>query len=68
MDTLGTEKQSGIQRFPLFRGYFVRIAIFLGPQKLFVIQRFSLLGDFVIRDSTVYSITALASVMRSITK
>ena len=39
MDTLGTEKQteSVMQRFPLFRGYFVRIAIFLGPQKLFVI-------------------------------
>ena len=31
MDTLRTEKQFVIQRFPLFRGYFIDIAIYLNP-------------------------------------
>ena len=52
-DTLGTEKQFVIQRFPLFRGYFIRPAIYLVPQKQSVIERFSLLGEFVKRGSAV---------------
>ena len=53
MDTLGTEKQSVIQRFPLFRGYLICTVIFLDPQKQSVIERFSLLGEFVKRGSAV---------------
>ena len=53
MDTLGTKKQFVVQRFPLFRGYFVCTAIYLVPQKQSVIERFSLLGEFVKRGSTV---------------
>ena len=53
MDTLGPEKQFAIQRFPLFRGYFVCIAIYLVPQKQSVIERFLLLGEFVVRGLTV---------------
>ena len=49
MDTLGTEKQFIVQRFPLFRGYLICTAIYLVPQKLSVIERFSLLGEFVIQ-------------------
>ena len=52
-DTLGPEKQVAIQRFPLFRSYFICIAIYLDPQKQSVIERFSLLGEFVISSSTV---------------
>ena len=52
IDTLGTEKQFVIQRFPLFRGCFICTAIYLDPQKQSVIERFSLLGEFVIRGST----------------
>jgi hypothetical protein len=55
-DTLGPEKQFVVQRFPLFRGYFICIAIYLDPQKQSVIERFPLLGEFVIRGSTVYII------------
>ena len=47
-DTLGTEKQFVIQRFPLFRGYFTRTAIYLDPQKQSAIERFSLLGELLI--------------------
>ena len=43
-DTLGPEKQFVIQRFPLFRGYLISIAISLDPQKQSVIERFLLLG------------------------
>ena len=46
MDTLGTEKRSVIQRFPLFRGYFMHITIHLNPQKQFVVERFLLLEEF----------------------
>ena len=46
-DTLGTEKQSVIQRFLLFRGYLTCTVIYLVPQKQSVIERFSLLGEFV---------------------
>ena len=49
-DTLGAEKQFVIQRFPLFRGCFICIAVYLDPQKWSAIERFSLLGEFVIRD------------------
>ena len=52
-DTLGPEKQLVVQRFPLFRGYFIHIAIYLDPQKQSVIESFSLLGEFVMRGSTV---------------
>ena len=51
--TLGTEKQFVVQRFPLFRGYFTQTAIYLDQQKQSVMERFSLLGEFVIRDLTV---------------
>ena len=57
MDTLGTEKQSVIQRFPLFRGYLICTVIYLILQKQSVIERFSLLGEFVKRGSNVYYIT-----------
>ena len=50
--TLGPEKQFVVQRFPLFRGYFVCTAIYLDTRKQFVIERFQLLGEFVIRSST----------------
>ena len=46
--SLGPEKQFAIQRFLLFRGYFTCIAICLDPQKQSVIERFPLLGEFVI--------------------
>ena len=49
MDTLVTEKLSVIQRFPLFKGYFTCITTYLDQQKQSVIERFSLLGEFVIR-------------------
>ena len=52
-DTLGPEKRFVIQRFPLFRGYFICTAIYLDPQKQSVIERFPLLGEFVMRGSTV---------------
>ena len=52
-DTLGTEKQFVIKRFPLFRGCFIYMAIHSDPQEQFVIERFPLLGEFVIRGSTV---------------
>ena len=52
-DTLGTEKQFVIQRFPLFRGCFIYMAIHSDPQKQSVIERFPLLGEFVIRGSSV---------------
>ena len=55
-DTLGTEKQFAIQKFPLFRGYFICIAMYLDPQKQSVIERFSLLGEFVNRGSTVCTV------------
>ena len=55
-DTLGPEKQFAIQRFPLFRGCFTYRAIYLVPPKQFVIERFLLLGEFVIRGSTVYGV------------
>jgi hypothetical protein len=51
-DTLGPEKQFVVQRFPLFRGYFICIAIYLDPQKQSVIKRFPLLGS-CLRGSTV---------------
>ena len=54
MDTLGPEKQCVIQRFPLFRGYFTCMAIYLDAQKQFVVERFPLLGELVIRGSAVY--------------
>ena len=41
-DTLGTEKLVVIQRFPLFKGYFICISIYLDPQRQSVIERFSL--------------------------
>ena len=50
-DTLGTEKQSVTQRFPVFRGYFICTVIYLVSQKQYVIERFSLLGEFVKRGS-----------------
>ena len=53
MDNLGTAKQFVIQRFPLFRGQFTGIVIYLDPQKQSVIERFPLLGEFGIRGSTV---------------
>ena len=46
-DTLGTKKQFVVQRFPLFKGYLIYTAIYLVPQKQSVIERFSLLGEFV---------------------
>ena len=52
-DTLGPEKQFVIQRFPLFRGYYICIAIHLDPQKQSVMERFSQLGEFVMSGSTV---------------
>ena len=52
-DTLRPEKQFVIQRFPLFRGYFICTAIYQDPQKQSVIERFPLLGEFVVRGSTV---------------
>ena len=54
MDTLGTKKQFIVQRFTLFRGYLKCTAIYLDPPKLSVIERFSLLGEFVKRGFTVY--------------
>ena len=59
-DTLGTKKEFIvhseyiIQRFPLFRGYLICTAIYLVPPKQSVIERFSLLREFVKRGSTVY--------------
>ena len=47
-DTLGPEKQFAIQRFSQFRGCFTYRAIYLAPPKQFVIERFLLLGEFVI--------------------
>ena len=52
-DTLEIEKQFVIERFPLFRGCFMYMAIHSGPQVQFVIERFPLLGEFVMRDFTV---------------
>ena len=52
-DTLGPKKKFAVQRFPLFRGYFLCTAIYLVPQKQSVIERFPLLGEFVIRGSSV---------------
>ena len=52
MGTLETEKQFVIRRFSLFRDYFICIAIYLDPQKQSVIERFLLLGEFVVRDSS----------------
>ena len=46
-DTLGSEVQYVMQRFPLFRGFLMHI-ICLDPQKQSVIERFPLLGEFVI--------------------
>ena len=56
MDTLGTEKQFVVQRFPLFRGCFIYMVIHWDPQEQSVIERFPLLGEFVKRGSTVYII------------
>ena len=47
-DTLGPEKQFVTQRYPLLRGYFTCIAIYLVPQKQSVIERLPLVGEFVI--------------------
>ena len=50
-----------VQRFPLFGDYFMHIAKHLDPQKQSVIERFSLLGEFVIRGSTICKlVTGLA--------
>ena len=43
-----------MQRFPLLRGCFTCMTIYLDPHKQSVIQRFPLLGNFVIRGPTVY--------------
>ena len=59
MDTLGPEKQFVIQRFPLFRGYFICIAICLDPRKQSAIERFLLLGEFVTRGATVLVLSSL---------
>ena len=51
-NTLGTEKQCAIKRFPLLRrGCFTSIGIRLDPPKQSVMERFSLLEEFVIRGS-----------------
>ena len=60
-DTLGPEKQFAVQRFPQFRGCFTYRAIYLVPPKQFVIERFLLLGEFVIRGSTVYDVRSIDS-------
>ena len=52
MDTLGPEKWFVIQRFPLFRGYLICIAIYLDPRKQSVMERFPLLREFVVRGSS----------------
>ena len=59
MDTLGTDKGVVIQRFPLIRGYFVRIAIYLDPHKQSVMEKFSLLGTFVVRSSAIFYLTEI---------
>ena len=46
-DTLGPGKQFVIQRFPLFRGYFIYIAIYLVSQTWSVMERFPLLGELM---------------------
>ena len=46
MDTLGTEKQFVIQRFPLLRDYFTHITICLDQHKQSILERFPLFGDF----------------------
>ena len=51
---LGTEDQFVTKRFTLIRGYFMQIAmIYLGPLQQSLMERFLLLGEFVIRGSTV---------------
>ena len=51
MDTLETDKLFVIQRFPLFKGHFRCIAIHLVLHKQSVLEKFLLLGEFVIRGS-----------------
>ena len=60
-DTLRPEKQFAMQRFSQFRGCFTYRAIYLVPPKQFVIERFLLLGKFVIRGSTVYDVRSIDS-------
>jgi hypothetical protein len=51
-DTLGPENQFAVQRFPLFRGYFMCIAIYLDPyEQSATVCQTPLLGEFVIRGS-----------------
>ena len=57
MDTLGPEKQFVVQRFPLFRGCFTCVTIYLVPQQQSVIERFPLLRELVVRGSPVHTIT-----------
>ena len=45
----GYTEQSVIERFPLFRGYFICTAMNLDPQKQSVIERFQVLEEFVTR-------------------
>ena len=60
-DTLRREKQFAIQRFSQFRGCFTYRAIYLVPPKQFVIERFLLLGEFVVRGSTIYDVRSINS-------
>ena len=62
-DTLGTVKQFIMRRCPLFRGNFMHIAIHLDPQKQSVVERFLLLGEFVIRGSTVVGVFMYCTAM-----
>ena len=51
MDTLETDKLFVMQRFSLFKSYFRCIAIHLVLHKQSVLERFLLLGEFVVRGS-----------------
>ena len=51
---LGAEKGVVIQRFTLFRGCFVHMAMYLDPHEQSVIERFSLSGKLV-RGSTAFT-------------
>ena len=50
---LGPEKHCVIQRFLLFKGYLIHTAIYPGSQKDSVLERFLLLGEFVIRGCSI---------------
>jgi hypothetical protein len=56
---LGPEQQLVALKFPPFRDYSICIAIYLDPQKQSVIERFLLLGEFVIRGSAVLVLSFL---------